>query len=42
MSASKYELIEYFVNDFRDHLEENLDDYIDNFDDYMGVSKESD
>ena len=36
MAAAKQETMEYFVKQFRSMLEENLDDYIDNFDNYMG------
>lgn len=35
MAAAKQETIEYFVKQFRSMLEENLDDYIDNFKTYM-------
>jgi len=35
MDAAKSETIEYFVNAFRTMLEENLDDYINNFTTYM-------
>lgn len=31
MAESKKETIEYFVNEYRKMLEENFDDYIDNF-----------
>ncbi|MBY6213290.1 DUF3144 domain-containing protein [Microbulbifer agarilyticus] len=37
MKASKEETLEYFVNEYRKMLEENLDDYIDNFSEYMSV-----
>ena len=35
MGSSKKETLDYFVNEYRKMLEENLDDYIENFDDYM-------
>ena len=35
MAAAKQETIEYFVKQFRSMLEENLDDYINNFKAYM-------
>jgi hypothetical protein len=35
MAAAKQETIEYFVKQYRAMLEENLDDYIDNFGNYM-------
>ncbi len=35
MEAAKQETIDYFINEFRSMLEENLDDYINNFDNYM-------
>ncbi|WP_370084949.1 DUF3144 domain-containing protein [Neptunomonas phycophila] len=35
MSNSKQETLEYFVAEYRKMLEENLDDYIKNFDSYM-------
>ena len=35
MQSSKEETIEYFVAEFKKMLEENLDDYIGNFDEYM-------
>ncbi len=42
MFKSKEEILEYFVTDYRKMLEENLDDYITNFDSYMKNSvKES-
>lgn len=39
MKSSKEETLEYFVAEYRKMLEENLDDYIDNFADYMHVSE---
>ena len=35
MAASKQETLEYFVAEYRKMLEENLDDYIENFESYM-------
>ena len=35
MKEAKAETIEYFAAEFRKMLEENLDDYIDNFESYM-------
>ena len=44
MKDARAETIEYFVSEFQKMLEENLDDYIGNFDRYMkpDVSKDSD
>jgi hypothetical protein len=35
MANMKSRIIEYFVNEYRGMLEENLTDYINNFDKYM-------
>lgn len=35
MAAAKQETMEYFVKQYRAMLEENLDDYINNFSNYM-------
>lgn len=35
MAAKKDEVVDYFVTQYRSMLEENLDDYIKNFDSYM-------
>jgi hypothetical protein len=35
MAAAKQETLRYFVTEYRKMLEENLDDYIDNFESYM-------
>ena len=35
MRSAKEETIDYFVSEYTKMLEENMDDYIDNFDDYM-------
>jgi trimethylamine:corrinoid methyltransferase-like protein len=37
MISDKNEMLEYFVSQYRKMLDENLDDYIDNFNEYMGV-----
>ncbi len=39
MKSGKAETLEYFVNEYRKMLEENLDDYIHNFDEYMETGK---
>ena len=38
MISDKKEAIEYFVNEYRKVFEENYDDYIENFEKYMGES----
>jgi Protein of unknown function (DUF3144) len=38
MRASKEETLKYFVAEYSKMLEENLDDYIENFDRYMKAS----
>lgn len=40
MAAAKAETMEYFVNEYRKMLDENLSDYITNFDSYMVVSND--
>jgi len=35
LSKAKEEAIEYFVTEYRKMLDENLEDYIDNFESYM-------
>ncbi|BCE01996.1 DUF3144 domain-containing protein [Marinicellulosiphila megalodicopiae] len=35
MAKNKEETLEYFVTQYKKMLEENLDDYIENFDSYM-------
>lgn len=42
MAASKEETIEYFVAEYRNMLEENMDDYISNFQSYMRRAVEDD
>jgi len=39
LSDAKAETLEYFVNEFSKMLEENLDDYIENFESYMQVAE---
>lgn len=39
MSAAKQKTIDYFVNEYRKMLDENLQDYIDNFDQYMQIDE---
>lgn len=38
MKQSREEMINYFMTQYRLMLEENMDDYIKNFDSYMNVS----
>jgi len=40
MIAKKKELIDYFVGQYASMLEENLENYAENYDHYMGISKE--
>ena len=40
LKERKKELLEYFVSQYSSMLEENLDNYADNYDLYMGISKE--
>lgn len=35
LASVKEEALTYFVNEYRQMLEENLDEYIEHFDDYM-------
>ena len=37
MAEAKKDTLEYFVTEYRKMLEENLDDYIENFESYMHV-----
>ncbi len=39
MSASKQEAVDYFVAEFKQMLEENLEDYIKNFDEFVQPRK---
>ena len=39
MNQEKEETIEYFVSEYRKMLEENLEDYIENFETYMRSSE---
>ena len=40
MAESKEETIEYFVTEYRKMLEENMDDYISNFESYIQINDE--
>ena len=40
MAEAKQETIDYFVEQYREMLEENLDDYIDNFERYLNVDED--
>ena len=40
MAAAKNEALEYFSSEYRKALEENLDDYIANFDKYMAANND--
>ncbi len=40
MKKEKKEILDFFTNQYRLMLEENLDNYAENYDHYMGVSKE--
>ncbi|MEH6473627.1 MAG: DUF3144 domain-containing protein [Halopseudomonas sp.] len=35
MTDAKDKMMDYFINEYKMMLSENLDDYIENFDDYM-------
>jgi len=39
MAQAKQEILEYFVAEYRKMLEENIDDYIQNFDSYLRSGK---
>ncbi len=39
MGASRQEILDYFTAEYRTMLEENLDDYINNFEAYMTPSE---
>ena len=39
MASAKAETLDYFVEEYRKMLNENLDDYIDHFDEYMQPEK---
>jgi hypothetical protein len=41
MAARRDENIEYFMQQYRMMLEENMDDYIENFDKYMAAGKDA-
>lgn len=40
MKASREEILDYFANEYRKMLEENIDDYIDNFNNYMRAEED--
>ena len=40
MNKNKQEALDYFVGQFKKMLDENLNDYISNFEKYMGADKE--
>jgi len=40
MKKEKAEILEFFSTQYKLMLEENLDNYINNYDQYMGISKE--
>ena len=39
MIADKEAALEYFVSEYSKMLEENYDDYVENFNDYMDITK---
>jgi len=39
MAAEKQEILEHFTKEYSAMLEENLSDYIENFNEYMGIEK---
>jgi len=41
MSSNKDEAIKYFVNEYRKMIEENYDDYIANYEKYMGSQEKT-
>ena len=41
LANAKEETIKYFLTEYRKMLEENLDDYIENFQEYMFIPPES-
>ena len=40
LKARKKDLLDYFVKQYESMLDENIDNYADNYDLYMGISKE--
>lgn len=40
MAAAKKETVDYYVEQYREMLEENLEDYIDNFERYLQIDEE--
>lgn len=41
MAAAKEETIEYFMSEYRKMLNENMDDYINNFQSYMQMGQDA-
>ncbi|QSX31094.1 DUF3144 domain-containing protein [Shewanella cyperi] len=41
MVNDKAEMLDYFVTEYKKMLEENLDDYIENFNEYMAIEDKS-
>jgi hypothetical protein len=39
--SEKNDAIDYFINQYRKVLEENYDDYVDNYEKYMGRNQET-
>ena len=37
MKLKRDDLVEYFVGEYRSMLEENIDEYINNYDEYLGL-----
>ncbi len=42
MKDARDETVEYFVTEFQKMVEENLDDYIENFEKYMKINQDED
>lgn len=42
MKDARDDTLEYFVTEYRKMLEENLDDYIENFDQYLRINNDDD
>lgn len=40
MAADRQEMLDYYTTEYRKMLEENIDDYVENFAKYMGVPDE--
>jgi hypothetical protein len=41
MNASRHEALDYFVNEYRQMLGQNLDEYIANFESYLRPPEQS-